>query len=209
MTHDEQEWLDALAGKASGSNLSPTQIEALTVRRALTAYRAEIEEEVKNFNSEEFEKFKAKLIKQGLIKSEAKSFLSSLLDIAPGLASSSGAGVGVAQKVGIVALVLVIGLALNVSYFSPKNDDAMLLRGDVNVTYIIDANVESKVNELVTGLKDIKAEFSQEQESYGKVAIRIKSSDEVLTYLSIKRIEPKVIDGYIAIVVTPPNLKSK
>ena len=209
MTHDEQEWLDALAGKTSGSNLSPTQIEALTVRRALTAYRAEIEEEVKNFNSEEFEKFKAKLIKQGLIKSEAKTFWSSMLEIVPGVAGASGAGIGVAQKVGLVALVLILGVALKVSYFGPKNDDAMLLRGDANVTYIIDANVENKVNELVTGLKDIKAEFTQEQESYGKVAIKIRSSDAVLAYLSEKRIDAKVIDGYISIVVTPPNLKSK
>lgn len=209
MTHDEKEWLDALAGRVNGSNLSPTQIEALAVRRALTAYRAEIEEEVKNFNSKEFEKFKAKLIKQGLIKSESKTFWSSMLEMLPGVASSSGGGVGVAQKVGVVALVLVIGLALKVSYFGPKNDDAMLLRGDANVTYIIDANVDSKVNELVTGLKDIKADFTQEQENYGKVVIKIMSSDEVLTYLSLKRIEPKVIDGYITIVVTPPNLQSK
>lgn len=215
MTNENQEliasdkWLKALARTSVGQSQTAEENEAASVRRALIARRNSYEREAENFDHQRFEAFKAKLVEKKLIKSESKSLWGSLLDFTLGASSSSASGVGVAQKVGVVALILVIGLALKVSYFDPQNEDVMRLRGDANVTYIIDANVESKVNEIVNGLKEIKAEFTQEQESYGKVSLKIKSSDEVLTYLSGKRIEPKEIDGHITIVVTPPNLKSK
>ncbi|CAN1494215.1 hypothetical protein MCEMIEM12_00283 [Burkholderiaceae bacterium] len=85
----------------------------------------------------------------------------------------------------------------------------MLLRGDSDVIYIIDEKFEEKLHELVSGLTAIRAEFTQEKESYGKTLLKIKSSDAVITYLTDKRIEPKVVDGYITIVVTPPKIQSK
>lgn len=208
MKKEDQEWLDALAGKVNYGPQTASQIEADAVRRALTARRDSIEKDALNFDPRRLEPIKIKLRKEGFLKDKSAKSSNPLVSFIQGL-TSTGSGTAVVQKIGVIAVILFVGFALRVTYFGPKNDDVMLLRGDANVTYIIDGNVENKVNELVTGLKDIKAEFTQEQESYGKVAIKIRSSDAVLAYLSEKRIDPKVIDGYISIVITPPNLKSK
>jgi hypothetical protein len=208
MKKEDQEWFDALAGKVNAGPQTAPQIEADAVRRALTARRDSIEKDALNFDPRKLEAIKIKLRKEGFLQDKSAKSSNPLVSFIQGLTSTSS-GTAVVQKIGVVAAILFVGFALRVTYFGPKNDDAMLLRGDANVTYIIDGNVEKKVNELVTGLKDIKAEFTQEQESYGKVAIKIRSSDAVLAYLSEKRIDPKVIDGYISIVITPPNLKSK
>ncbi len=208
MKNEDQEWFDALAGKVNNGPQTASQIEADSVRRALTARRNSIEKDALNFNPQKLEPIKVKLRKEGFLQDNSARSSNPLVSFIQGI-TSINSGTAVVQKIGVIAVILFVGLALRVTYFGPKNDDAMLLRGDANVTYIIDTNVENKVNELVTGLKDIKAEFTQEQESYGKIAIKIRSSDAVLAYLSEKRIDPKVIDGYISIVVTPPNLKSK
>lgn len=208
MKKEDQEWLDALAGKVNYGPQTASQIEADAVRRALIARRDSIEKDALNFDPRKLEPIKIKLSKEGFLQDKPAKSSNPLVSFIQGLTSTSS-GTAVVQKIGVIAVILFVGFALRVTYFGQKNDDAMLLRGDANVTYIIDGNVENKVNELVTGLKDIKAEFTQEQESYGKVAIKIRSSDAVLAYLSEKRIDPKVIDGYISIVITPPNLKSK
>jgi hypothetical protein len=208
MKKEDQEWFDALAGKTNDGPQTASQIEAAAVRRALTARRVSIEKYALNFDPQNLESIKVKLRKEGFLQDKSARSSNPLVSFIQGI-TSINSGTAVVQKIGVIAVILFVGLALRVTYFGPKNDDAMLLRGDANVTYIIDANDENKVNELVTGLKDIKAEFTQEHESYGKIAIKIKSSDAVLAYLSEKRIDPKVIDGYISIVVTPPNLKSK
>lgn len=208
MKKEDQEWLDVLAGKVNDGPQTAPQIEADAVRRALTARRDSIEKDALNFDPRKLEAIKIKLRKEGFLQDKSAKSSNPLVSFIQGLTSTSS-GTAVIQKIGVIAVILFVGFALRVTYFGPKNEDAMLLRGDANVTYIIDGNVENKVNELVTGLKDIKAEFTQEQESYGKVAIKIRSSDAVLAYLSEKRIDPKVIDGYISIVITPPNLKSR
>lgn len=208
MKKEDQEWFDALAGKANYVPKTGSQIEADAVRRALTARRDSIEKDALNFEPQKLEAIKTKLRKEGFLQDTSAKSSNPFVSFIQGI-TSINSGTAVIQKIGVIAAILFVGLALRVTYFGPKNDDAMLLRGDANVTYIIDANVENKVNELVTGLKDIKAEFTQKQESYGKVTIEIRSSDAVLAYLNEKRIDPKVIDGYITIVVTPPNLKSK
>jgi len=208
MKKEDQEWLDTLAGKVNAEHETASQIEAGAVRRVLIARRASIEKDALNFDPQKLEPIKRKLLKEGFLKD--KSFMSSnpLVSFVQGL-TSINSGTAVVQKIVVIAVILFVGFALRVTYFGPKNDGNMLLRGDANVTYIIEEKFEEKLSELVSGLTAIKAEFTQEKESYGKTLLKIKSSDPVLTYLSEKRIEPKVVDGYISIIVTPPKIQSK
>jgi len=208
MKKEDQEWLDTLAGKVNSEHETASQIEAGAVRRVLIARRASIEKDTLNFDPQKLEPIKRKLLKEGFLKD--KSFMSSnpLVSFVQGL-TSINSGAAAVQKIIVIAVILFVGFALRVTYFGPKNDNAMLFRGDANMTYIIDEKFEEKLNELVAGLTAIKAEFTQNKESYGKTLIKIKSSDAVLAYLSGKRIEPEVVDGYISIVVTPPKVQSK
>lgn len=208
MKNDNQEWLDALAGKVNGGPQTASQIEAGAVRRVLTARREIIEKEALNFDPRKLEPIKLKLLKEGFLQDKSVRSSNPLVGLVQGLISTNS-GTAVVKKIGIIAVILFVGFALRVTYFGPKNDDAMLFRGDTNTTYIIDEKFEEKLNELVTGLTAIKAEFTQEKESYDKTLLKIKSTDAVLAYLSEKRIEPKVVDGYISIVVTPPKVQSK
>ena len=208
MLSEDQEWNDALTGKANVWPQTASQIEANSVRRVLLARRESIEKDALNFDQEKLEPIKRKLLKQGFLQAKHLGRSNYFVSFVQGL-TSINSGTAVVQKAGLIAVILFVGYALQVAYFGPRNDDTMLLRGDINVTYIIDEKFEDKLNELVAGLTSIKAEFTLEKESYGKTLLKIKSSDAVLTYLSEKRIMPKVIDGYISIVLTPPTVKSK
>lgn len=207
MNKVDQEWFDALAGKTNTLNESITQIEGSSVRRVLIARRNSIEQEIINFDSKRFEDFKSKLATKGLLKKESKSMKSSLLDTFLSIADSAS-GLIANKGIGLVTSVLVIGLTLNFFYFNSQDNDAILYRGDTNITYIIDAKPDQKLNELVTGLNEIQAEFTQEQESFGKKLLKIKSTDKVLTFLEEKQIKPKVNDGYINILVSPPKIQN-
>jgi hypothetical protein len=208
MKNEDQEWLDALSGKVNGGPQTASQIEAGAVRRVLTARRESIEKDALNFDPQKLEPIKLKLLKEGFLQDKSFRSSNSLVVLVQGLISINS-GTAVVKKIGIIAAILFVGFALRVTYFGPKNDDAMLFRGDANVTYIIDEKFERKLNELVAGLTTIQAEFTQEKESYGKTLLKIKSSDAVLAYLAEKRIEPKVVNGYISIVLTPPKVQSK
>ena len=208
MKSEDQEWLDALAGKVNGKPQTLSQIEAAAVRRVLISRRESIENDALNFNPQKLELIKRKLLNEGFLQYKSVNSSNPLVSFVRGL-TSINSGTAVVQKIGVIAVLLFAGLALHVTYFGPKNDKAMLLRGDSDVIYIIDEKFEEKLHELVSGLTAIGAEFTQEKESYGKTLLKIKSSDAVITYLTDKRIEPKVVDGYITIVVTPPKIQSK
>jgi hypothetical protein len=207
MNKVDQEWFDALAGKTNTLNESINQIEGSSVRRVLIARRNSIEQEIINFDSKKFEDFKSKLATKGLLKKESKSMKSSLLDTFLSIADSA-LGLTATRGIGLVTSVLVIGLTVNFFYFNSQDNNAILYRGDTNITYIIDAKPDQKLNELVTGLNEIQAEFTQEQESFGKKLLKIKSTDKVLTFLEEKQIKPKVNDGYINILVSPPKVQN-
>jgi len=208
MKKEDQEWLDTLAGKVNAGHETASQIEAGAVRRMLIARRVSIEKDALNFDPQKLEPIKRKLLKEGFLQDKSVMSSNPFVSFVQGL-TSINSGTAVVQKIVVIAVILFVGFALRVTYFGPKNDGAMLLRGDANVTYIIEEKFEEKLSELVSGLTAIKAEFTQEKESYGKTLLKIKSSDPVLTYLSEKRIEPKVVDGYISIIVTPPKIQSK
>ena len=207
MNKVDQEWFDALAGKTNTLNESINQIEGSSVRRVLIARRNSIEQEIINFDSKKFEDFKSKLATKGLLKKESKSMKSSLLDTFLSIADSA-LGLTATRGIGLVTSVLVIGLTVNFFYFNSQDNNVILYRGDTNITYIIDAKPDQKLNELVTGLNEIQAEFTQEQESFGKKLLKIKSTDKVLTFLEEKQIKPKVNDGYINILVSPPKVQN-
>ena len=208
MKNEDQEWLDVLAGKVNGVPQTASQIEASAVRRVLTSRRRSIENAALNFDPQKLKQIKRKLINEGFLQDKSVRSSNPLVSFVQGL-TSINSGTALVQKIGVIAVILLAGFALRATYFEPKNDNVMLLRGDANVTYIIDEKFEEKLNELASGLTAIKAEFTQEKESYGKTLLKIKSSDAVITYLIDKRIEPKVVDSYISIVVAPPKAQSK
>ena len=204
---DEEEWFDALAGKTSHGVQTSSQIEASSIRRVLLARRASIEKASLNFDSKKLEPIKRKLLKEGFLQNKTIRKSNPFVIFTQGLFGINSRTATV-QIIGVIAAFLFVVFALRVTYLGPKNNDAMLLRGDANTTYIIDEKSEERVSELVEALTAIKAEFTKENQTYGKTLIKIKSSDEVLAVLIEKRFNPKVVDGYINIIFSPPKVQS-
>ena len=73
MTNEEQEWVDALAGKAIESALTGEQLLASSVRKAFLARRESLEADALNFEPEKLELIRRKLNQAGLINGTQQS----------------------------------------------------------------------------------------------------------------------------------------
>ena len=65
MKNEDQEWIDALAGNINNKDATPSQIQALAVRRALIARRESIESDTKKIDKVKYEKLKQTLTTNG------------------------------------------------------------------------------------------------------------------------------------------------
>jgi hypothetical protein len=210
----DEQWLEALAGRPDAQADKDLNREAGALRRALEVNRQLLEDKVPAVDEAHLQQLMFRLRREGLTGGAKTSASTHWQQLAArvslrGLASVEAIARKPATWAFAASLIFAIGFALRGPYFGPKNDDTMLLRGGGDVTFIIDEKAEQKLSELVTGLNGIKAEFTQEQESYGKTLLKIKSTNEVLAFLAEKRIEPRVVDGYISIIVTPPKVQTK
>ena len=207
MTNQEQEWIDSLAGKTTSKTKSVLQIEAAAVRRALLARRESIEKESLNFNAEQLELIRKKLVDVGLIKNQQLEKSSLIINFLIGIVSIKS-GQSVAQRVGVIAVILLIGFAIRSSYIENKKDDSIIYRGDSIETYIFDEKPDERLSNLLAGLTALNADFSTEKLSYGKTLIKIKSTEEVTAFLVDRRINPKEFNGYISLVISPPKVQN-
>ena len=207
MTNQEQEWIDSLAGKTTSKAKSVLQIEAAAVRRALLARRESIEKESLNFNAEQLELIRKKLVDVGLIKNQQLEKSSLFINFLIGIVSIKS-GQAVAQRVGVIAVILLIGFAIRSSYIENKKDDSIIYRGDSIETYIFDEKPDERLSNLLAGLTALNADFSTEKLSYGKTLIKIKSTEEVTAFLVDRRINPKEFNGYISLVISPPKVQN-
>lgn len=207
MTNQEQEWIDSLAGKTTSKTKSVLQIEAAAVRRALLARRESIEKESLNFNAEQLELIRKKLVDVGLIKNQQLEKSSLIINFLIGIVSIKS-GQAVAQRVGVIAVILLIGFAIRSSYIENKKDDSIIYRGDSIETYIFDEKPDERLSNLLAGLTALNADFSTEKLSYGKTLIKIKSTEEVTAFLVDRRINPKEFNGYISLVISPPKVQN-
>lgn len=207
MTNQEQEWIDSLAGKTTSKTKSVLQIEAAAVRRALLARRESIEKDSLNFNAEQLELIRKKLADVGLIKNQQLEKSSLIINFLIGIVSIKS-GQAVAQRVGVIAVILLIGFAIRSSYIENKKDDTIIYRGDSIETYIFDEKPDERLSNLLAGLTALNADFSTEKLSYGKTLIKIKSTEEVTAFLVDRRINPKEFNGYISLVISPPKVQN-
>jgi hypothetical protein len=188
---DDAEWLDALAGKATAT----AQPQAEALRRALFEHRARLEHAVPKADDLQYQRLLFRLRQEGLTAKRG------------GFKRSPATwGWGIAASVVAVGFALQFGL---LQRGGADQDDLMAMRGDANTVYIIDEKPAERAAELAAGLSAIKAEFQQTALSFGKTEFRIQANDAVLAYLEAKRITPTVVNGQIAIIVSPRNAKKQ
>ncbi len=79
----------------------------------------------------------------------------------------------------------------------------MTCLGGGQATVMIVQNPESRLVELLAGLKAAGAEPVVKRETGGRILVTVKSSDKVLDYLREQRIEPMVVDGMVTLSLQP------
>jgi hypothetical protein len=95
MKNEDQEWIDALAGNINNKDATPSQIQALAVRRALIARRESIESDTKKIDKVKYEKLKQTLTTNGHLlngKDNKKLFKRKIELIASFIAGSFSSG---------------------------------------------------------------------------------------------------------------------
>jgi hypothetical protein len=210
MKNTDQQWLDALAGQSSSEPRSQSEIEGAAVRNALSKRRNEIENDSMNFNSQGFDAIQNSLKNAGFLHDRKKTKIQSIISLFFSASKTSSNAISI-QKIGVIAAaLLLIGLAIRVNYPASKPDEKILFRGNGTESYIYDVDPDKKSKELISSLEKINAEIIVENQSYGKVLIKIKSTEKIQEFLIEKRImDFNVIDGHITLIITPPQAKKK
>ena len=208
--NDDQQWLDALAGRPDASADSTTNAQAQALRTAMMSRRAAIEHATRNADPAEFERLQARLQREGLLtKADAENntaqgnWLSALLDkwmhSAGGSSSARPRWSLVANVVLGVAVVVQLGM-----FGTATNHGADVLRGDT-ATVLLVSNPAARLAELTTGLNQAKAHYVVLRKPSGELQLLVQADDAALDYLLSQRIEPQVIDGVAVIALRKPG----
>jgi hypothetical protein len=206
MNKDDQQWFDALAGRSTTEGDSPSVIEAASVRRALISRRTQIEHQVNSFNAERFKSVQASLTKAGFLQEKIQKSKKSFVDFIFGRINNNSNTITINQVIVIAAILLVTGLAIRGVYIGSSRDDNLRFRGNESATYVITADTKKTVQQFTSGLSAVNAEYTTEEQSYGKIMIRVKATDQAYEFLRDKGLHGlTVVDGYITVIISPPQ----
>lgn len=210
---DDQQWLDALAGRPDASADPITNAQAQALRTAMVARRAAIEHATQNADPAEFERLQARLRREGLLtKADADrntapgNWLSALLDK---WMPAAGGGSSAIQRWSLVANV-VLGVAVVVQLGmlgTAVNNEADVYRGGT-ATVMLVPNPTARLAELTTGLDQAKAHYVVLRKPSGELQLLVQADDAALDYLGTQRIEPQVNEGVAVIALRKPGQQS-
>ena len=210
---DDQQWLDALAGRPDASADPVTNAQAQALRTAMMARRAAIEHATQNADPAEFERLQARLQREGLLTKAAVKrdtapgkWLSALLNkwmpVAGGGSSAIPRWSLVANVVLAVAVVVQLGML-----GTAANNEADVLRGG-KATVLLVPNPTARLAELTIGLDQAKAHYVVRRKPSGELHLLVQADDAALDYLLSQRIEPQVIDGVALIALRKTSKNS-
>jgi len=186
---EDQDWLDALAGKPA-EGIDPLQsAQALAVRKALIERREAIEADSVMAGSIGLDKVRKRLQLEGLMKAD-KTNQSSMTwwNRVMGILGLGAGGNGArAMPVWGVAAVLVVAVLVTFQVYDPQVDESQICRA----------------NELVVGLRPLSSTTEIIQLPAGRYRLKVQGSQVVIDYLQTQRIEPVVVNGFITIDVVP------
>lgn len=204
---DNQQWLNALAGRADTNADPATTAQAQTLRDAMLARREAIEHATQNADSAQFDKLYARLQREGLLNatSTAASTTSKSNTWVGALwhkMASTITGSGSLPLWGLAAtLVLGIGVVVQMGLLDNNGaNEADVLRGGP-ATVLMVANPETRLAELVAGLDLAKARYTVARKDNGEIQITVQADDAAMVYLQSQRLTPTVREGVVVIVL--------
>jgi len=204
---EDDQWLNALAGRSDPAADDVVNQQAEALRRVLQARRAKLEASVPQADDAQYQQVLFRLKREGLIKNSGplRNFVLwgqvKGQQAAKTMLASNSALWGMAAT-----LVLVVGVIVQMG--GPRTDQEDLrndvLRGGQANVMIVE-NPESRLLELLAGLKAAGVEPVVKRETGGRILVTVKSGDKVLDYLREQRngIDPAVVDGMVTLSLEP------
>lgn len=206
MTHDDdQDWLNALAGKAP-ENMDPVmRAQAAAVRQAAVTRREAIETDAQQHaHGQALARLQARLGSEGLLQTpDEKPVTHSWLGKVLGLFGWGAGGGARVISAWSVAAVLVLGVLVAYQVRGPQPDEVDVYRGNPNVTMLIVANPAQRAEELRAQLTALGGEVEVKPVAKARVQVRVKDAPAIRDYLLAQRIDPLPVDGYITLVLAP------
>jgi hypothetical protein len=188
--HDDEQWLNALAGKQDPNAAPQTNLQAAALRRALQARKDQLEAQVPVADDAQYQQLLFRLRRESLASSKQGWRNHKLW----GVAATVVVGIGVVIQMGVLNL---------------NPDDANVMRGSEKSTVLVVADPETRLSELLTGLKVVGEEPSVKREANSRIVLTIKASDKALDYLTGQRIEPMVTNGQVTLTLMPAKAKAE
>jgi hypothetical protein len=206
---DDQQWLDALAGKPDANADPITNAQAQALRTAMVARRAALEHATANADPAEFERLRARLQREGLLtdanattKTQPTPPTHWLGKLLGKLLPSAGGGSFAIPVLSLAAnVVLGVAVVVQMGLFSTApHTDADVLRGGP-VKPLLEVNPEARLAELTAALDQVKAHYVVLRKESGELQLLVQADVAALDYLQSQRIEPKVSEGVAVIVL--------
>jgi hypothetical protein len=214
ISNEDQQWLDSLAGhEIPNSHLNA---HAQSVRQALHQRRQEIEVDATKDREADLTKLRARLQREGLLRSESekdKSWMQKLLALLylDSLFSrnSNRPNHTLSRAIPIAILIIFIlsGAWLSIQKRSPKVDEGLIYRGNPNVVTLLVDDPETKVKSLETALKSLTNIVSVQALKPNGWLLIVQDSNSVREYLATQRIEGMAVEGQITVLVLPVKEK--
>ena len=202
----DQQWLDALAGRPDTAADAKLNREALALRAALIARRQKLDEVVPEADDALLEKIRFRLRREGLDRVEPDSKHLLKEEAAPvtktGQKPWNFRAWGMAASV-LIGIALVVQLGLNPN----RSSDDDVVRGDSATTTLIVDDPQSRLAELLAGFRAAGVEPKVTQVKDGGVLLKVPANDASREYLSSQRIDGKEKDGEIVLVLSKTRSK--
>jgi hypothetical protein len=203
---EDDQWLNALAGRADPVADSKVTRQAEVLRRVLKARIEMIEKQVPKADGAQYEQLLFRLRREGLTAPLAVS----QNPVGWRLAAKRAATTLIAGEWqnsmlwGVAAtLVLGVGIVIQMGVLPHDQDDANALRGGGQSTVLLVNEPEVHLAELLAGLRAAGEEPSVKRETDGRIVLAVKGTDKVLEYLAGQNIHPTLVQGQLKIELRP------
>lgn len=206
---DDEQWLNALAGRMDSATDVKTNTQAHALRRALQARAEMLEAKVPHLDENQYQQLQLRLRREKLLAShtgwrdslgwrKAAKVFGLQTDVIPW---RSPAVWGL-----VTTLVLGVAVVMQSNSVLQGPNEADVLRGGTATTLIV-AEPETRLAEILAGLRTAGEEPDVKRLNGGGIVITVAGNPKVLDYLGTQRIEPTVSDGKITILLIRPKAK--
>jgi hypothetical protein len=220
---EDEQWLEAIAGRPNPNADAKLNREASALRAALLARRQNMESSVPTADDALLEQILFRLRREGLDRSESdpsekptaiwrnsRRSLNVRSDKLPDFLREDPSQIEKPNQRpwnyrawGMAASVLIgIALIVQLGIKPHRSSEDDVVRGDSATTILIVDDPQSRLAELLTGLRVAGVEPKVTQVKDGGVLIKIPANDASREYLSSQRIEGKEKDGEIVLLLS-------